>query len=64
MKLTHGDIVETIEVGQSLNVIFVFNQFFCATMEETNVLKPSVNNSSTKSPLVDSLDQPVEFPRH
>lgn len=38
VRLTHGDIVEAIEIRQSLDIILVFDEFFCSAVEETNVL--------------------------
>ena len=44
----HGDVVQTIEVGQALDVGLIFHQLLCATMEEANV-RITPKNSLGKS---------------
>ena len=41
--LTHGNIVQTVKVGQGLCVSFVLNQLLRASVQKTDVLRKKVN---------------------
>lgn len=44
MARTHGNIVETIKVGEGLRVCFIFDEFFRTTVKETNMLRIGIRS--------------------
>jgi hypothetical protein len=41
--LTHGNIIQTVEVRQGLCVSLVLDQFLCASVQKSDVLRKKVN---------------------
>lgn len=66
---THGDVVQTIKVGESLRIGLVFDEFFRTTVKETDVLQIGISrvggSSSTRTHWVNSKNfLSVEFHNH
>ena len=62
--LTHGNIVQTVKVGQRLSISFVLDQLLCASVQKTDVLLKKVNYLQWATRDNHILDQLGESPLH